>query len=39
MGNCLKTTSTDDLTLLNGRAAESNRESVDQEPNLQFPVS
>lgn len=39
MGNCLKSTSTDDLTLLNGRANDSNRESIDQEPNLQFQVS
>lgn len=39
MGNCLKSTSNDDLTLLNGRANESNRESIDQEPNLHFPVS
>lgn len=34
MGNCLKSTSTDDLTLLNG-----NRESIDQDPNMHFPVS
>lgn len=39
MGNCLKSASTDDLTLLNGRASESNRESIDQEPNFQFQVS
>lgn len=39
MGNCLKTTSTDDLTLLNGRATESNRESIDQDQSLHFPVS
>lgn len=39
MGNCLKSTSTDDLTLLNGRANESNRESIDQDANLHFPVS
>lgn len=36
MGNCLKSASTDDLTLLNGRASDSTRESIDQEPNLQF---
>ncbi|KAG5677130.1 hypothetical protein PVAND_006912 [Polypedilum vanderplanki] len=36
MGNCLKSTSTDDLTLLNGRSNDSARESIDQEPNLQF---
>lgn len=39
MGNCLKSTSTDDLTLLNGRANDSNRESIDQDPNMHFPVS
>lgn len=38
MGNCLKSTSTDDLTLLNGRTNDSNRESIDQE-NMHFPVS
>lgn len=38
MGNCLKSASTDDLTLLNGRATESNRESIDQEPNFNFQV-
>lgn len=39
MGNCLKSASSDDLTLLNGRASDSNRESIDQEPNLHFQVS
>lgn len=39
MGNCLKTTSNDDLTLLNGRANDSNRESIDQDANVHFPVS
>lgn len=38
MGNCLGTNSTDDLTLLNGRN-ESTRESIDQEPVLQYQVS
>ncbi|CAG9799207.1 unnamed protein product [Chironomus riparius] len=35
MGNCLASNSTDDLTLLNGRN-EGPRESIDQEPVLQF---
>lgn len=39
MGNCLKSTSNDDLTLLNGRTNDSNRESIDQDPNLHFQVS
>lgn len=39
MGNCLKSTSTDDLTLLNGRANDGNRESIDQDVILNFPVS
>ena len=37
MGNCLGSNSTDDLTLLNGRN-EGPRESIDQEPVLQFQV-
>lgn len=37
MGNCLGSNSTDDLTLLNGRN-EVARESIDQEPVLQFQV-
>lgn len=35
MGNCLKSTSTDDLTLLNGGA---NRDSIDQDPTMHFQV-
>lgn len=38
MGNCLGSNSTDDLTLLNGRN-EGTRESIDQEPVLQFQVN
>ncbi|CRK95995.1 CLUMA_CG009435, isoform A [Clunio marinus] len=37
MGNCLKSTSNDDLTLLNGRTSETNRESIDHDQNLHFP--
>lgn len=39
MGNCLKSTSSDDLTLLNGRTNDSNRESIDQEISQPYPVS
>jgi hypothetical protein len=39
MGNCLKSASSDNLTLIGGRANEGNRDSIDQEPNFQFQVS
>lgn len=40
MGNCLKSTTNDDISLLNGgRNNDSNRESIDQDQNIHFPVS
>ncbi|CAO1345554.1 unnamed protein product [Diamesa serratosioi] len=38
MGNCLKSTTNDDISLLNGgRNNDSNRESIDQDQNINFP--
>ncbi|CAO1321133.1 unnamed protein product [Diamesa tonsa] len=38
MGNCLKSTTNDDISLLNGgRSNDSNRESIDQDQNIHFP--
>jgi hypothetical protein len=34
MGNCLKSTSTDDLSLLNGRTNENRQDSIDEERNF-----
>lgn len=34
MGNCLKSASSDDLTLLNGRAGDVRQDSVDEDRNI-----
>lgn len=39
MGNCLKSTSTDDLSLLNGRANENRQDSIDDERNFNVSQS